>query len=327
MQYHQDNERQGRYNPNVATSPAANNVPLHSMYPEPRRFRLVPAAVICAFVVVGGLIYYNYRQTPTQNNNVTVVNDEATESRPTFMTSPVSETSNNGLETPDEVTISGSHRDLTSATNTDNTTSGGAIGTVNAAGNNETITLPADTTIKITSGNQTYTVPASSLTTSKDGSNTINITINPVVEAPKTTQATQVVKQVTVPVQTVNYVPADGYYYANYNYNTTSWNNKPYTPYIENCGNFDGGHRWNDARIVLPKYERDGKAAVEYEVNVGTSVGNSDVWSHRYEQTDRVVFSLGIDDEREYFVRFRVRMDGGNFGDWSDTFRFKCHRV
>lgn len=308
MQYHQDNERQGRYTASVQ-NPASNatyggTLPSRSLYPQQKRFQLVPAAVICAFVVVGALVFYNYRQTKTDNR----------------ASEEVSVSAESVVSTKGPINLA------------QNATEG-----TDAEVSDDTVTLPADAKININTGDQTVTIPASRLAANgNEGASVINININPVAESKagtvqaaspvvKTVQTVQTVPQVVqvpVPNYNYNYVPGT-YYYNNYNYGN---NNKPYTPYIENCGNFDGGNRWNDAKIVLPKYSRDGKDAVEYEVNVGTSNGGSEVHSHRYEQRDRVVFGVSIDNEREYFVRYRVRMDGGDFGDWSDTFRFVCHR-
>jgi len=310
-QFHQENERQGRYTANVNTAASQSYAAASpAMYPPERKFRLVPAAVLCAFVVVGALAFYNYRQAnPSQQTS-----DAETAEMAVAMTSTKAPVNTPAVATDD-----------TTETVADQAVSG------------ETVTLPADAKINITTGDQTVTIPASRLANA-DGSraNVINININPTPENSKvgTVQAAAPVVRTVQSVQTVpqviqvpasnynyNYIPGT-YYYNNYSYGT---NNKPYTPYIENCGNADGD-RWNDAKIVLPKYSRDGKDAVEYEVNVGTSNGASDVHSHRYEQRDRVVFGISIDNEKEYFVRYRVRMEGGDFGDWSDTFRFVCHR-
>ncbi len=315
-QLHQENERQGRYTANVATNTTSNAyktaVTNPAMYPEQRKFRFVPAAVLCAFIVVGALAFYNYRQTnhaPRQTSESEL--------------SPVAE-SIIASSTPTNTNVG---QRLTDA---------GETAGSNEAVAGETVTLPADAKINIVSGDQSVTIPASRLVNA-DGStaSVINININPVAQTPKT-NAVQAAAPVVKTVQTVqtvpqviqvpanynyNYVPGT-YYYNNYSYGN---NNKPFTPYIETCGNADGD-RFNDAKIVLPKFSRDGKDAVEYEVNVGTSNGGSDVHSHRYEQRDRVVFGIGIDNEKEYFVRYRVRMEGGDFGDWSDTFRFVCHR-
>ena len=282
VQYRQDNERQARYrtDASAASQFAGGGAPVRAMYPTERRFSLVPGAILCAIVVVGIMIYYNYRQVTPEVETVAVA-------------------------TPAAVSVPTSTEKTADAAQPNITVNGQAV-----------------------SGSDVE-IPNGRITTSSDGTN-INITINPVAESSKGTTNT-VVKtvQAAAPVQTVNYVPAPTYYYPNnyyYDYNDNWGNNKPYTPYLENCGNFDGGNRWNDARVVLPKYERDGKSAVEYEVNVGTSVGNSDTYSHRYEQTDRVVFSVSIDNERDYYVRYRVGFDGQGFGDWSDTFRFRCRR-
>jgi hypothetical protein len=100
---------------------------------------------------------------------------------------------------------------------------------------------------------------------------------------------------------------------------------KPSTPYLETCGDFRDD-RWQDLKVVLPKFENGGRAAVEYWVQVGKNNGNNDVRDQRFSQTDQVVFGGTYDNNQEYFVRFAIRMDGGEWQKWSNTLRFKCER-
>jgi hypothetical protein len=100
---------------------------------------------------------------------------------------------------------------------------------------------------------------------------------------------------------------------------------KPGTPYLESCGDFSD-EKWHNLKIGLPKFEKDGKAAVEYWVQVGKSVGSNETYDHRFQQTDRVVFAGEYDNRQEYFVRFAIRMEGGDWQKWSNTLRFKCER-
>jgi hypothetical protein len=102
---------------------------------------------------------------------------------------------------------------------------------------------------------------------------------------------------------------------------------KPATPYLETCGEFRDD-QWQDLKVVLPKFEHDGRNAVEYWVQVGTSNGSNDIRDQRFSQTDRVVFTGTYGNNRQYFVRFAIRMDGGDWQKWSNTLRFKCeHKI
>lgn len=98
---------------------------------------------------------------------------------------------------------------------------------------------------------------------------------------------------------------------------------KPANPYMETCGEFKDG-RWHNLKVVLPAFEKDGKKAVEYWLQVGTSSGSNNVFDKRFSQTDRVVFAETYDNNREYFVRFAIRMENGDWQLWSNTLSFKC---
>lgn len=98
---------------------------------------------------------------------------------------------------------------------------------------------------------------------------------------------------------------------------------KPANPYMETCGEFSDG-RWRNLKIVLPAFEKDGKKAVEYWLQVGTSSGSNNVFDKRFSQTDRVVFAESYDNNREYFARFAIRMEDGDWQMWSNTLSFKC---
>lgn len=98
---------------------------------------------------------------------------------------------------------------------------------------------------------------------------------------------------------------------------------KPANPYMETCGEFSDG-RWRNLKIVLPAFEKDGKKAVEYWLQVGTSSGSNNVFDKRFSQTDRVVFAESYDNNREYFARFAIRMENGDWQLWSNTLSFKC---
>ena len=271
-----------------------------------RRFRLVPAAVICAILVAGSLIVYNYSQqkatTDEQVASRTVVDGDTTAGK-----------GDAALKNTTTTTGDTNDRQL-------------AVSERTRAAQAEQAAADVETEAA---------TPVVS-TTTKGGQ----------VQAAGATTQTVVQQPVT---QTVTYVPATNYvqpntiYYVNgvpmvaINGDWNNWNNgytynysypeyKPSTPYIESCGRFDGGNRWNDVRIVLPKFEKDGKAAQEYHVQIGTDNGRNDVYDHTYQQTDRVVFSYNLDDYRTYYVRYQIRMNDGDWRDWSDTFYFRCHR-
>lgn len=98
---------------------------------------------------------------------------------------------------------------------------------------------------------------------------------------------------------------------------------KPANPYMETCGEHRDG-RWHNLKVVLPAFEKDGKKAVEYWLQVGESVGSNNVFDRRFSQSERVVFSETYDNNKDYYVRFAIRMDGGDWQMWSNTLRLKC---
>ncbi len=103
--------------------------------------------------------------------------------------------------------------------------------------------------------------------------------------------------------------------------NTTYNSSKPWNPSIDTCGTLSD-NKWS-AKLLLPKFTDN---IVSYHVQVGTSDGNNDVLDHVYDQTERVVFSQTLENNKEYYIHYQIKIGNkdSNWGDWSNIGKIKC---
>ncbi|MBQ6154475.1 hypothetical protein IJI99_01175 [bacterium] len=343
-QLHQEYEKRNRRQEVNRAAAAAQ--PVAAVPTKPRSFRFVPAAVLCAFIAVGGLVVWKNYFNPDHNEltadsqssvvDAAKIRSSSDEQAVTVAEEVSAETQE---ETVDTVT--------TPEVSTPNVQLAASRPRTVAVSQTASTQTESNVTPVIKNSNGTTTAVLPTTTPLANTSSSRNNIAAPTIVPTAKAQAN--VAMVAVPTYSIQYVTFPGnstqfaifpasamsYYNNGWNYNvptttyTYTYNTygeyKPATPYLENCGRQDGD-RFREVRVVLPKFEKDGKAAVEYHVQIGTEDGRNDVWDHRYEQTDRVVFSIDLDNARTYYVRYRIRMEGGDFQEWSNTFWFRCNR-
>ncbi len=111
-----------------------------------------------------------------------------------------------------------------------------------------------------------------------------------------------------------------------FNINVSSNNSgstKPWNVGVDTCGSLSDNH-WS-SRLVLPKFTDN---IVSYHVQIGTSEGNNDVLDHVFDQTEKVVFDRSLENDKNYYVRYQVKIGNSNssWGDWSNTNKINCRK-
>ena len=104
----------------------------------------------------------------------------------------------------------------------------------------------------------------------------------------------------------------------------TSYINKPDRPILDTCGSWSNDR--HQAKLVLPKFVHG--EPISYQVQIGSDQGRNDFYDHIFDQDQRVVFDYALENNKDYYIRFRVKTknSGDSYGDWSDTLKFKCQR-
>lgn len=103
--------------------------------------------------------------------------------------------------------------------------------------------------------------------------------------------------------------------------NTSYNSSKPWNPTIDTCGTLSD-NKWS-ARLVLPKFADN---IVSYHVQIGTTDGNNNILDHVYDQTERVVFTQALENDKEYYIHYQVKIGNkdSNWSDWSNMSKIKC---
>ncbi len=139
------------------------------------------------------------------------------------------------------------------------------------------------------------------------------VVVNQAKTTPKPTTATKTTTTTTQPAIMTTYKVTEQ--------ETTSENNKPNTPTLESCGEYDGS-TWQKARIRLPRLNNNNV----YKVQIGKNYGQNDVYEHIYEQNDQVIFDFTLNNNQDYYVRFAVKGEISEFGPYSNTLKINCNR-
>lgn len=284
--------------------------------PPRRNFRFVPMAILASFVFIGGLIFYKMQITDKERNltaQLDVSSSSLTSSnQPSTAGNIVRETP---IQPQDQIVI--------------NPEDPAIRATTNAA---EDIEKPASPTTFISEASpQPTSINRNIIPTATSDNKGIIVTSSPTPTPPTTSTLKATPTPTPKPVTTVststtnNTQPTSGTTTITKTTYIIDDRYKPNTPYLETCGQFEDG-KWQNAKIVLPKFDKNNENASEYWVQVGKNHNANDVFDHKYQQTDRVVFELKLDNHQEYFVRFAIKIGQGEFQKWSNTLRFKCER-
>ncbi len=110
----------------------------------------------------------------------------------------------------------------------------------------------------------------------------------------------------------------------NFSFNVSSSDTgsvNPGYPSLSSCYKLED-NIWKEAKIFLPGVEK----ATAYQVEIGTSSGANDVYNHIYQQSEQVLFQYGLENHKDYYVRYRVQTSetGDSWSDWSSVSKMRC---